>query len=181
MNRHLFVDPFELTIAQWCHAHGKHTKTDAINYLVGWSKENLREMAKSFWKYLMIWEKELFKWYKDRNTTYCNRSDGEYLNALYNDADKMCNESGYRASAAYNPLDDIRPFYYAKYTDIRGTGQAYDNVPGTNGGNYVLAPGKGDEYQLCTNTTESFMKILNTNVVTRTYPRQYKNDPTDGG
>jgi hypothetical protein len=28
-NKHFFIDPFQLTIAQWCYAHGWNTKDTA--------------------------------------------------------------------------------------------------------------------------------------------------------
>ena len=84
-NRHFFMDPFQLTVAQWCHAHEKHTKHAAIQ-LIGqyggsppkftdFGKAQLNEMAKSFWKYLMVWEHDTFASYKSGNSRYKDGSD----------------------------------------------------------------------------------------------------------
>lgn len=53
-NRHFFIDPFELTIAQWCHVHGKHEKDAARKFL----DENINEIETSYWRYLSVWEKD---------------------------------------------------------------------------------------------------------------------------
>ena len=34
-NKYFFIDPFELTIAQWCYVHGKKNQEAARNYLGG--------------------------------------------------------------------------------------------------------------------------------------------------
>ena len=56
-NKFFFIDPFELTIAQWCHAHGWHTKGNARNGLnAATDKANFAEMRRSYWKYLYRYE-----------------------------------------------------------------------------------------------------------------------------
>ena len=53
-SKHFFIDPFELTIAQWCHIHGKHDVGSARDYL----DDKIQEMRRSYWTYLSIWEKD---------------------------------------------------------------------------------------------------------------------------
>ena len=51
-NRHFFIDPFQLTIAQWCYANGWNTQTSARTNL----SSKLSEIENSYWKYLSTWE-----------------------------------------------------------------------------------------------------------------------------
>jgi hypothetical protein len=129
-NKHFFIDPFELTIAQWCHAHGKHTKHSAIQLIGEYGgsparfsdsgKEKLREMAKSFWKYLMVWEHDLFA-EKKSASPYSGDTDDKYLEVLNREADSMCDDYRTSRDYEYDPLEDIRPYYYATYQNVRGT------------------------------------------------------------
>lgn len=70
-NRHFFMDPYELTIAQWCYVmnwnnpnirstDANTAKAAAIDYLYSVSPSQLNEMAKSFWKYLYVWDRNKF-------------------------------------------------------------------------------------------------------------------------
>lgn len=131
-NKHFYIDPFELTIAQWCYVmnwnnsdirstNPNTAKAAAINYLYSVSPSQLNEMAKSYWKYLMVWEHDTFASYKSGNSRYKDGTDEEYLEALYADADTMTGGTTYRAAAAYNPLQDTRPYYYATYNKVRGS------------------------------------------------------------
>ena len=54
----------------------------------------------------------------------------------------------------YKPLDDTRPYYYATYNDVRGTGQVYvkPNPVPTHWSNYVIDYNKGDEFQMNSRT-----------------------------
>jgi hypothetical protein len=77
----------------------------------------------------------------------------------------------------YNPLEDMRPFYYATYNDVRSTGQVYQS-PQNGGSAYIIDNGKGDEFQMASgipNTPVSFMDILNSKVVFQTQKRIYGN------
>ena len=74
----------------------------------------------------------------------------------------------------YNPLEDTRPYYYATYNDVRGTGQTYVDRGITTGKKYIIDSDKGDEFQMNTRSgTTSFMDILNRNVVFQTQKRIY--------
>ena len=60
-NKHFFMDPFALTIAQWCYVKLRASNTSATkdNARALLSREShLVEMEKSYWKYLLVWEKE---------------------------------------------------------------------------------------------------------------------------
>lgn len=84
----------------------------------------------------------------------------------------------------YNPLDDTRPYYYATYNDVRGTGQAYvePNPEPDHWSDFVMYPNKGDEFQMNSRfSTTSFMDILNNNVVYKTKYRTVNPDGEDGG
>ena len=69
-NKHFFIDPFELTIAQWCYAHGMHKGVESeldpktcarmnlsSNENGGVGLVNFKEMERSYWKYLTVWER----------------------------------------------------------------------------------------------------------------------------
>jgi hypothetical protein len=97
-NRHFYIAPFELTIAQWCYVmnwnnasirstDANTAKVAAIDYLYSVSPSQLNEMAKSYWKYLYVWERSKFQEYKAGNVSYRDKSDEEYLDALYMDAE----------------------------------------------------------------------------------------------
>lgn len=60
-NKHFFIDPFQLTISQWCYIHGKNTMDSAREWLAsedGISEYNFLEMERSYWRYLSVWEKD---------------------------------------------------------------------------------------------------------------------------
>lgn len=62
MNKHLFIDPFALTIAQWCYIKGWTTKDDARTGLItDLGFDNFKEIEKSYWKYLLTFEQQGFK------------------------------------------------------------------------------------------------------------------------
>lgn len=91
--RHFFIDPFELTIAQWCYIKGWKTKELARMGL----DNNLDEIQTSYWRYLSVWEKQEWQTLKVENET-----DEACINRLVEDEE-------------YNPLNDTRPYYYATY------------------------------------------------------------------
>lgn len=163
-NRHFFIDPFELTIAQWCHIHGWHTKADARSGLT--NNANLDEMRRSYWKYLYTYETG--SWNEivlNNNVTVSNDVEGMLDQLAAKDS----------RSLIYNPLDDTRPYYYATYKDVRGAPNAYSTVNGSSGSNYVIST-KGDEFQMNSRSvTESFMDILNRKAVIQTQRRIYGN------
>lgn len=105
-------------------------------------------MALSFWKYVKRWEPELFASYKAGNPTYKDGSDDAYYQALVNDANDMCDSYSTAKNYAYNPLEDMRPYYYASYRDVRGTKRVYDKTYASRSSwsSYVMDTVKGDEY-----------------------------------
>ncbi len=75
----------------------------------------------------------------------------------------------------------MRPYYYAKYSEVRGTKQVYAGVP--NGVDeagwkkYLIDSNKGDEFQMNMRTGgTSFMDILNSKVVMQGRKREYMVD-----
>ena len=56
MTKHFFIDPFELTIAQWCHIKGKHNTQDACEFLA--RAAVLDEIKQSYRKYMETFEPE---------------------------------------------------------------------------------------------------------------------------
>ena len=129
-NKHFFIAPFELTIAQWCYVNGFHKSNPAGypepdvgqsisekqgTYARNWLKEKLgdsavAEMRESYWKYLRRWEPE--EWQKTKvDDGKTDLSDDAYLDWKLN-ADREDN---------YHPTKDWRPYYYATYKDVRGT------------------------------------------------------------
>ena len=186
-NKHFFIDPFELTIAQWCHIHEKHDVGSARDYL----DDKIQEMRRSYWTYLSIWEKDEWEELKREHENGLKDNDG-----IVHDAYKMPSEDEEAIEwlilhddeyELYNPLEDTRPYYYATYNEVRGTGQIYYVPEEPNDdwkwANYVIDPSnKGDEFQMNSREgTESFMDILNRKVVYRTRPRTVTIDPIDGG
>ena len=169
INKYFFIDPFELTIAQWCYAHNMNQMDTARQYLGG----KLNEIETSYWKYMITFEmdefvKEFKSEYPDEVIDFENHDKDHYVKLMVK-------------SKTYNPLEDTRPYYHATYQDVRGTTQIYKPVSGTEGAKYVLT-NSGDEYQMNSRTTvESFIDILNNKVVYKTIPRQYTTDPIDGG
>lgn len=163
-NKYLFIDPFELTIAQWCYAHGNSNERSAKEFLVTANQYN--DMRLSYWKYLMVYEKDKWNQLKEQLKTIpggritSTMSDDEVFEALTENPDTYDN--------TYNPLTDTRPYYYATYNDVRGSNRLLD--PDTYG--YTFD--NKDEYQLATSgNTSSFMGILNSKVVVQTIPRIY--------
>lgn len=234
-NKHFFMDPFALTIAQWCYiklnsqSSNNASKSTARDLLE--REGNLEEMERSYWKYLLVWEKndwveEKVKWvewvryhldwdsevedfvdnWKLNNLDFVDdwksknpQADGETI-AHYNDrANAAFDEATWEAAKNeargnafgrsdetwqqlfkdndwYNPLEDTRPYYYATYNAIRGTGQVF-TTRNPNVENYIISD-SGDEFQMNTRTepeTTSFMDILNTKVVFQTQKRIYGN------
>lgn len=170
-NKYFFIDPLELTIAQWCYVHGKNTPTLARAYL----STNMSEIETSYWMYLITFEFDEF------NQKFKSEYPGYEIDL--EEHDKSYYVERMVSSATYNPLDDTRPYYYATYSDVRGTTQVYKSVSGSNGSRYVINQSNGDEYQMNSRTgTTSFIDILNNNVVIKQIPLTYLgNDETDGG
>ena len=63
-NKHFFLDPFALTIAQWCYVKLNSNRKTSIETPTKvaaralFSDKQIREMQKSYWKYLSVWEKD---------------------------------------------------------------------------------------------------------------------------
>ena len=173
-NKHFFIDPFALTIAQWCYIHGWADKGTARTELAkskadgGISNAGFSEMERSYWRYLYVWETS--EW----NQLISKKSNDDFTWSTMDFDDARNRLIGEKE---YNPLEDTRPYYYATYRDVRGTPQVYKEVEGDWTEKYQLTPGIGDEFQMNTRTvTESFMDILNTKVAFRTGTRLYKPD-----
>ena len=180
MNRHFFLDPFELTIAQWCYVHGWNTTSSARTNL----GDKLREIETSYWEYLRVWEKDEWTNLMTHGITRTGAtivSPSVFSGKTSEECIQWLVDNG-----KYDPLDDTRPYYYATYNDVRGTGQVYKAVePNTAlAKSYVINPSKGDEYQMndrIGNSYTSFMDILNSKAVIQNRKRVYVVDPTDGG
>ena len=60
-NKHFFIDPFQLTIAQWCYAKLNHTQRGSASKSTARSLLSdagiLDEMRRSYWKYLYTFER----------------------------------------------------------------------------------------------------------------------------
>lgn len=111
-NKHFFIDPFELTIAQWCHAHGWHDRGTARNRLANSDSADFSEMRRSYWKYLYTYETGSWNALVQNNGVTVSDDIEDMLDQLV--------EKDQR-SPIYNPLDDTRPYYYATYQNVRGT------------------------------------------------------------
>ena len=184
-SKHFFIDPFELTIAQWCYiklrANGTTPSQSEARRLLN---ANIREIESSYWKYLSVWEKDDWEDEKQKHVPQPNEED---IVVISEDDPSMDWEDEkwidwLVKNNIYNPLEDTRPYYYATYNEVRGTGKIFKDVVGSRGSNYVIDSTKGDEFQMNSRTgTESFMDILNRNVVYKTKPRTVVPDSTDGG
>lgn len=172
-NHHLFIDPFELTIAQWCYAHMWNTKESAITNL----GEKFTEIESSYWKYVMTYEKDEWEQLKEQS-----RNDARFSKINIDDDEDFTN--GLIVNRKYNPLEDTRPYYYASYEDIRSVGNTYQELMSgaTYAENYVFDSNLGDEYQniININDTTSFMGILNSRVVLKTGKRIYDDEKPEG-
>jgi hypothetical protein len=175
-NKHFFIAPFELTIAQWCYVHDWNTIGKARQQLNGLGQ--LEEMRRSYWKYLHTWSKDEWNVLMDETGV-----GGEDVDEKLDNLERLDDQS-----PIYNPLLDTRPYYYATYQDVRGTSQIYAGKPNgvSEAGwrNYLIESDKGDEFQMNTRQSSepvSFMDILNSKVVYKTRRRIYKDDPDDGG
>lgn len=203
-NKHFFIDPFELTIAQWCYiklrANGTTPSQSEARRLLS---ANIREIESSYWKYLSVWEKDEWAQLKEE---YRNKARPGGRGIAWEDdiieVDPVVVQvrGGYTVDdddtfireltedGVYKPLDDTRPYYYATYNEVRGTGQVYKQVGGSDGAKYTITYDeltrntKGDEFQMNSRTgTTSFMDILNNKVVYETKPRKVEIDGVDGG
>lgn len=208
-NKHFFIDPFELTIAQWCYIKlnsanvGERASKESARVLLGYNEQHpeqstskFKEIERSYWKYLSVWEKDEWAQLKEE---YKNAPRGGQT-LLDDDIVEIDPTVDVRATETapvnddeefiawlvekkiYNPLEDTRPYYYATYNEVRGTGKIFKDVAGSRGSNYVIDSNKGDEFQMNSRTgTTSFMDILNNNVVYKTKPRKVDIDRVDGG
>lgn len=194
-NKHFFIDPFALTIAQWCYIHGKNTKELARDWLAsdksegGITKYNFQEMERSYWKYLSVWEQD--EWETLKQNTFQQSDDGilDVDNQEMHPLLKMDNDNAIEwlvKEQMYDPLKDTRPFYYATYHDVRGTSKVYSKPAGARPkywDNYIFdSLNCGDEFQMNERTgIQSFMDILNNKVAFNTGTRFYMTDNVDGG
>ena len=208
-NKHFFIDPFALTISQWCYIKlnsqtSKNATKETARALLT-NEGNLEEIERSYWRYVCVWG-EPGEWSElkqeianleapnSQNTENVSDETGRLAEGDSQSSapigvtpteddektiQKLCDD-GY-----YNPLKDTRPYYYATYNDVRGTGEVYYKPEKPSGiepeedwkwANYVIDSNKGDEFQMNTRSeTESFMDILNSKVVFQTQKRIYKN------
>ena len=194
-----------MTIAQWCYVKlnsqgaGRATTPNARTLLS--NEGHLEEIQRSYWRYVCIWgEKGEWDYWKARNESeprveaddIVEMRDGTSGSVEATSAVATTSSSGNVGITPtedderiiqelcergwYDPLADTRPYYYATYNDVRGTGQVYvDRGISTDSKNYIIDPGKGDEYQLNSSSTTSFMDILNNKVVFQTQKRIYGN------
>ena len=95
-------------------------------------------MRRSYWRYLYYFEKS--KW--DELYNGYSALAGLELDDAIEKLVELDNQYG-----IYNPLTDTRPYYYATYNAVRGTGKVYKPVQGSASG-YVIDPNKGDEFQM---------------------------------
>ena len=133
-NKQFFLDPFALTIAQWCYIKGWKTK-DAARAGLGFnsadtalSTEKFREIRRSCWKYIYTWEKDEWKTRFDVTARDAVAADNGVAVPYNEDFEQRLDwmeayDNTHRN--IYNPLDDTRPYYYATYDEIRGTSQIY--------------------------------------------------------
>ena len=177
-NRHFFIDPFELTIAQWCHVHGWHDKTAARSGLASAAdKADFNEMRRSYFKYLQTFEPAA--WGDLVSTWNIPTSDvpDEMVDALVEKDATSC---------IYNPLEDTRPYYYATYNNVRGTGQVYDKrfSLASRWRDFVIDQNLGDEFQMVSRigsaVNQSFLDLLNRNVVTYARTKTYNDNSVYG-
>lgn len=191
-NKHLFMDPFALTIAQWCYIKlnsanvGERASKESARALLGYNEQHpeqstskFKEIERSYWRYVCVWGEpgEWDEW-KERIANDSREVDGDSpslapIGVTPTEDDekiiqKLC-DYGY-----YNPLKDTRPYYYATYNEIRGTGKVYTDIQ-EGGSRYVIDSAKGDEFQNNSSDTTSFMDILNSKVVFQTQKRIYRN------
>lgn len=147
-NKHLFIDPFALTIAQWCYVHGWNTMSGARNNL---GSDKLIEMQKSYWKYIYIWEKPEWAELRSKMSAPSYSPDDKYMYDEFVAQSHADTRNGFNVKVAgmldsqgnvkdesitkvdemllkymvdnnmYNPLTDTRPYYYASYNEVRGT------------------------------------------------------------
>ena len=200
-NKHFFMDPFALTIAQWCYvklrANGTAPNKDGARTLLD-EESHLKGdtgVEKSYWKYLSVWEKNEWAQLKEEYRNKA-RPNGRGISDDIVDIDpdetpssrgtySVDNDETFIAElvvdGVYNPLEDTRPYYYATYNYVRGIGQVYAAPSGSSASSYVIDSTKGDEYQMNSRTsTTSFMDILNSKVVNFTKQRTYT-PQADGG
>lgn len=169
-NKHFFIDPFELTIAQWCYVHGMQRNSDgkvpvdpnpvlvpdskgrnpgeegyedtyktmfdetamrvnaranlrknpaAFNGAVG--EDKFDEIERSYWKYLTVWEQDewnsLIQTGKSRTGATLSENPAQDFGGK---TTEQC-VKWLIDNKKYDPLDDTRPYYYATYSDVRGT------------------------------------------------------------
>jgi formylglycine-generating enzyme required for sulfatase activity len=185
-NKYFFIDPFELTIAQWCYvklrANGRTPNKDSARTLLDGESHLLGDtgVEESYWRYLSVWEKEDWTTERKKHVQPSNGDSDDNPSMDWND-DKWI--SWLVDNEIYNPLEDTRPYYYATYNNIRGTGQVYAAPSGSSASQYVIDSDsdKGDEYQMNLRTgMTSFMDILNSKVVSKTKRRKYTSQD-DGG
>lgn len=160
---HLFVDPFQLTVAQWCYveyvAKGDRSSHEAAKAAAMEGLEDRYEtLARS--------------WYAYRNAF--ELKDGESPLTEQEVEDRV-------KAHEYDPLEDTRPWHLSSYREVRGTPQVFTKTRGTNGGQYLSSGSVGDEYRLRDHGGTSFLDLLNQKVALRTRKRTMVEDPVDGG
>ena len=145
-NKHFFLDPFALTIAQWCYiklnSQNSRSATPASARTLLENEGHLEEIQSSFWRYVCVWgEKGEWESWKEkiangiveldsdgmslRSDTPSGSSDRKQNAHTPTEDDEniiaeLCNRDW------YDPLQDTRPYYYATYNDVRGVGIIID-------------------------------------------------------
>ena len=177
-NKHFFIDPFQLTIAQWCYVH-EYQKGDG-GYEMDNARANLenelgpgnfRKMEESYWKYIRTWEPDEWEHMK---------ANGVEVDGIVQFMDAEDDDLAMRELVnlkAYNPLMDTRPYYHATYDNTRGGNVLFDESP-SYARQYSITS-NGDEHQMVEEEEnniplrQSFMDILNSKVAFQTQKRVY--------
>ena len=136
--------------------------------------DQLDEMRRSYWRYLMLFEPDEWEQLKSEHGVSAVDSDAAM--------DELAAEDG-QGETVYNPLGDTRPYYRATYRGVRGTTKVFDAETfsgASQWGEYILTQ-RGDEFQMNTRANDpantSFMDILNKKVCLFTKEKPYDFNP----
>ena len=139
-----------MTIAQWCYIKlnsenvGERASKESARALLGYNEQHpeqstfkFKEIERSYWKYLSVWEKDEWAQLKEEYRNKA-RPGGRGIawedDIIEVDPEVVHVRGGYTVDdddtfiweltedGVYNPLDDTRPYYYATYNEVRGTG-----------------------------------------------------------
>ena len=184
-NKQFFIDPFELTISQWCYVKLNSTsrgnvasKATARALLSG--ENHLSDIERTYWEYISVWETNEWKQLKEKGLDQYGQQviDSSVITAhTLENLDDAGVIEWLVSHETYDPLKDTRPYYFATYNNVRGTTTLYQSQSATS---YLIDPSKGDEYTLASHTGASFFDVLNANVVYQTRRRIYARNAAYG-